>query len=103
MLGRHSVPTRVPFGMAFGGILGLAERERQRCGAESQPPTLVVTNEVRKFLDLTMVAITRKHCASRTQMAKKPKLTADDLLTRGYFHDRVIPPLTFSGVTARSY
>jgi len=27
-------------------------------------------------------------------MAKKPKLTADDLLTRGYFHDRAIPPLT---------
>jgi hypothetical protein len=26
-------------------------------------------------------------------VASKPKLSADDLLTRGYFHDRVIPPL----------
>lgn len=31
-------------------------------------------------------------------MAAQPQLPADDLLTRGYFHDRVIPPLNSTGL-----
>jgi hypothetical protein len=31
-------------------------------------------------------------------MTGHPKVTADDLLTRGYFHDRVIPPLNSAGL-----
>jgi len=31
-------------------------------------------------------------------MAARPKLSATDLLTRGYFHDRVIPPLNSLGL-----